>query len=85
VISFIGKRDYAGSSAFLGTYCCNLVVAHGISSNRLHIHGISSNRLHIHGIYALSLPCRDDGSDSAADAYANQLVAGDEQEPYDVL
>ena len=76
MISFIGKRDYAGSSAFLGTYCCNLVVAHGISSNRLHIHGI----------YALSLsPCRDDGSDSAADAYANQLVVGDEQEPYDVL
>ena len=36
--------------------------------------------------FMLSLsPCRDDGSDSAADAYANQLVAGDEQEPYDVL
>ena len=36
--------------------------------------------------FMLSLsPCMDDGSDSAADAYANQLVAGDEQEPYDVL
>ena len=32
---------------------------------------------------SLSL-CRDDGSDSAADAYHNQLVAGDEEAPDDV-
>jgi len=79
VISFIGMRSYAGTSAFLGTYCCNL-------GSRT---WISSNRLHIHGIYALSLSlslslCRDDGSDSAADAYHNQLVAGDEEAPDDV-
>jgi len=36
--------------------------------------------------FMLSLsPYRDYGSDSAADTYANQLVAGDEQDPYDVL
>jgi len=75
VISFIGMRSYAGTSAFLGTYCCNL-------GSRT---WISSNELHIHGIYALSLSlCRDDGSDSAADAYHNQLVAGDEEAPDDV-
>ena len=33
--------------------------------------------------FSLSL-CRDDGSDSAADAYHNQLVAGDEEAPDDV-
>ena len=73
MISFIGMRSYAGTSAFLGTYCCNL-------GSRT---WISSNRLHIPGIYALSLS-RDDGSDSAADAYHNQLVAGDEEAPDDV-
>ena len=38
---------------------------------------------HTWELYSLSLS-RDDGSDSAADAYHNQLVAGDEEAPDDV-
>ena len=40
---------------------------------------------HTWDLCSLSLSLsRDDGSDSAADAYHNQLVAGDEEAPDDV-